>query len=244
MMYQLGEALETARSARIVQFEADESCRAFSAGVDVADHVPERVDEMLTAFHAIFRQLFHARFLTLAIIRGACLGGGAELAAFCDHVIASPRATFGFPETRLGCFPPVASITLPGLIGQRRALEMVLSGDPITAEQAKATGLINELVPENGLTEAAENVCRRWLALSGEVLPIARRALLWPDFEQRLETTERLYRQELLGTHDAREGIDAFLEKRAPRWSSAGLHHREAPVDASGSTEASVKVRG
>jgi cyclohexa-1,5-dienecarbonyl-CoA hydratase len=225
MMHELALALEATSPARIVQFEAGECCRAFSAGVDVADHTPERVEEMLSAFHAIFRRLYRAEFLTLAVVRGTCLGGGAELACFCDYVIASPDASFGFPEIKLGCFPPIASILLPGFIGLRGAMKMILTGNTLTAKEAKELCLINEVVPADRLEESATNIRGRWLELPGTVLPIARRALLPADFEQRLQAVERLYLGELMGTEEAREGIKAFIEKRPPMWLRAEAMH-------------------
>ena len=214
-------ALETAGpEVRIVQFEAAEECRAFSAGVDVAEHLPQRAEGMLGGFHAIFRCLHAARFLTLAAVRGPALGGGAELACFCDAVIAADDAEFGFPEIQVGSFPPVASVILPGMVGQRRALDWILTGRRIPAAEAAITGLIDRAVPPAELEAAAAAHRAQWLALSPQILPIARRAVRGDGFLAALAETENIYRRELPKLEDAREGVRAFLEKRPPAWAA------------------------
>lgn len=207
---------------RILQFEAAAGCRAFSAGVDIGEHLPERIAGMLGNFHAIFRQLAGAPYLTLAVVRDLALGGGAELACFCDAVLAAETAEFGFPEIQVGSFPPVGAVILPPLVGLRRAQDWILSGRRIAAAEAAATGLISRSVPAAGL-EAAAAACRaQWLALSPQVLPLARRALRGEHFSEALAAMEDIYRRELPKLEDAREGVRAFLEKRPPAWHPAG----------------------
>lgn len=190
--------------------------RAFSAGVEVRDHSRERAPEMLDAFHAVFRLMDALPQVTLAAVDGPCLGGGCELAAFCDVVLATPRATFGQPEIDVGCFPPVAAVLLPRLIG-RAAFEMVLTGAPISAPEAERIGLITRVVDDVDLET------RRWIerlsAKSGVALAAARKALRRAEgsFDGALAGAERIYR-ELLPAEDVEEGIRAFLEKRPPRW--------------------------
>ena len=190
----------------------------FSAGMDVADHRRERVAQMLSAFHRLIVFLDQIPQATLAAVDGRCLGGGCELALFCDLVLATPSSTFALPEIDLGCFPPVAAVTLPRLAG-RTAHEMILLGEPVSAEEALRRGLVSRLV------EDLDAACARWVerlaAKSGSVLALARRAVRQGgrgSLAKALARTERLYVEELTRTRDSDEGIQAFLEKRRPRW--------------------------
>lgn len=195
--------------------------KAFSAGAEVADHVPERVESMLGAFHRVFLDLCHGKMVTIAAVQGHCLGGGCELAAFCDFLIASESATFGQPEIKLGCFPPVALVILPQLIGMRAALDLILSGRTISATEAQRIGLTTRVVPDNDLDSAVAALVKELHTLSPSVLGMARRALRSSgefDFEGSLHAMEKFYLHELMKTPDASEGIRAFLEKRQPVW--------------------------
>jgi len=194
--------------------------KGFSAGADIADHTPDRVADMLEAFHAIFRELWRSPIVTVAAVHGVCLGGGCELATFCDFVVAANGARFGQPEIKLGCFPPVAMVTFPRLIGMRAALDLVLSGRAITAAEAWQMGLVSRVVSDdewdNGVAQLVQELCN----LSPAVLGMTRRRL-WSaefDFEGALDAIEDFYLHGLMKTHDAKEGIRAFLEKREPSW--------------------------
>ena len=190
----------------------------FSAGVEVRDHARERVGEMLTAFHSVFQRIDALPQATIAAVDGRCLGGGCELALFCDFVLATPRASFGQPEIDVGCFPPVAAALLPRIAG-RRAMEMVLLGEPLSAAEAERAGLVTRVV-EDADAEAA-TLAARLSAKSGSVLALARRAVRrggHGGFAIALAEMERIYRDELLPTADVEEGVRAFLEKRKPRW--------------------------
>ena len=216
----LGGALSDIASRRDAKVVVLRSAVAgtFSAGVDVADHAPEKVGEMLETFHDVFRILDAMPQLIIAAVDGRCLGGGCELAVFCDVVLATRRSVFALPEIDVGCFPPVAAVILPRLIG-RAALEMVLTGGPVTATEAARIGLITAVVPD------LEAAVHRWTAAlaakSGAVLALARRAVRQgghDSFETALARAERLYREELAHTADCEEGVRAFLEKRPPAW--------------------------
>src|SRR2546429_4187739 len=111
--------------------------KAFSAGAEIADHTPERVEKMLSAFHSVFCRLAAADCLKIAAVHGYCLGGGMELATFCDFILAAESAQFGQPEIKLGCFPPVAMVTLPHLIGMRAAAHLILTGNQIRSEERR-----------------------------------------------------------------------------------------------------------
>ena len=195
--------------------------KAFCAGADVADHTPKRVKKMLSAFHAVFRGLAAADCLTIAAVHGYCLGGGMELATFCDFVLTTDSAQFGQPEIKLGCFPPIAMVTLPRLIGIQAAAHLILTGHQISATEAHRLGLVTRVVPEYELPAAVEALLEELRALSPSVLRLTRKTLARlhsPDFLKQVEETERVYLSELMQTHDAQEGVRAFLEKRKPAW--------------------------
>jgi len=195
--------------------------QAFSAGAEIADHTPERVEKMLSAFHAVFRRLAAADCLTIAAVHGFCLGGGMELATFCDFVLATESAQFGQPEIKLGCFPPVAMVTLPHLIGMRAAAHLILTGQQINATEASRLGLVTSVVPDDKLAVALDSLLEELQTLSPSILQLTRKTLggiHFAGFAKQLEEVEHVYLSELMQGHDAREGILAFLEKRAPLW--------------------------
>jgi cyclohexa-1,5-dienecarbonyl-CoA hydratase len=195
--------------------------KAFSAGAEVGDHAPDRVAHMLAAFHGVFRRLVRTDCITVAAVHGHCLGGGMELAAFCDFVLATESAKFGQPEIKLGCFPPLALLILPRLCGLRAALDLILSGRTISAREAQAIGLVTRVVPDDQLATGARGFLDELRTLSPAVVRITHRALTktWRDeFDTKLTIIEQLYLGDLMNTEDAREGIRAFLEKRAPVW--------------------------
>jgi len=195
--------------------------KAFSAGAEVADHAPDRVGSMLAAFHHIFRQLARAECITIAAVHGHCLGGGMELATFCDFVIATESAHFGLPEIKLGSFPPVAMVTLPELVGPRRAMDLILTGRDVDAAEAKTLGLVSRVVPDAALDKSVRDLIGELRALSPAVLKLAGRTMRRrhrEEFENDLSKTEQVYLNQLMKTEDAREGIRAFMEKRPPSW--------------------------
>jgi cyclohexa-1,5-dienecarbonyl-CoA hydratase len=197
------------------------SQKAFSAGVDVAAHRPDTVEKMLTKFHQIVRQIVKSTKVTIAAVHGHCLGGGAELAMVCDLVYTSELATWGFPEIKLGCYPPVATTALAALVGQKNAADLVLTGRSISGKEATAIGLANAVVPEVDLDQTVKEVVECLSQISPATLAITKKALYFWDsthFDKGLARAEDIYLRELMKTADAREGIEAFLEKRPPRW--------------------------
>jgi cyclohexa-1,5-dienecarbonyl-CoA hydratase len=192
--------------------------RTFSAGVDVRDHTRERVTTMLAAFHGVFRRLDALPQATIAAVDGTCLGGGCELAAFCDVTLATPRSVFGQPEIDVGCFPPLASVVLPR-VAPRAAAELILTGAPMGAAEAARVGLISRVVED--LEAETRRLVRLLGGKSAAILKLARRALrdgADGSFSEALARVERLYGEGLLATQDMDEGVQAFLEKRPPRW--------------------------
>lgn len=195
--------------------------KAFSAGVSVQDHTPERVAEMLERFHGALAALRELPAVTLAAVRGHCLGGGMELAAACDLVLAEEGARFGQPEVKLGCFPPFAAALLPARLGPGRTLELLATGRTLDAGEALRLGLVTHLAPAGELEARLEEVLAGLTAASTPVLRLIKRAVAAGaelGFPQALAETERLYTQELTATEDMEEGLRAFLEKRPPRW--------------------------
>lgn len=192
----------------------------FSFGASVAEHVGERAASMLKGFHGMFRRMAELGVPTAAAVSGRCLGGGMELAAFCNRVVAHPGAVFAQPEIQLAVLPPIASLILPFRVGQGRADEINLTGRDVTAEEALSMGLVDQIAEEPlAALEAwaAEQLGPR----SAAALRCATRASRWhwnKVLTEELPGMEELYLKELMGTHDANEGLQAFLEKRRPAW--------------------------
>jgi cyclohexa-1,5-dienecarbonyl-CoA hydratase len=195
--------------------------KAFSVGVDVAAHTTDKVEEMLGKFHAVIRALVATKKVTIGAVHGYCLGGGVELAMMCDMVYSTEAARWGFPEIKLGCYPPVACAALAALIGQKRAAELILTGRTIDGKEAAEIGLANRAVRESELAAAVDDCVGDLRTLSPAALAVAKKAFYAWDamhFDKGLARAERTYFDELMKTSDAHEGIRAFTEKRAPRW--------------------------
>jgi cyclohexa-1,5-dienecarbonyl-CoA hydratase len=204
---------------RLVEIHGDD--KVFCAGVEIRDHFPERAPEMLSEFHALIRSVLYARVPVIAVVRGFCLGGGMELALASDFVVAAEDASFGQPEIRVGCFAPVASVLLPCLIPEKKALELLLTGKTISGIEAEQLGLVNRVAPSITLAIELESLRKDLLAQSPVVLALARKAARLgsrAQFESALREAERIYLDELLSTEDAVEGLRAFIEKREPQW--------------------------
>ncbi len=222
MMGELSQTLaelESRPDISIVLIQGD--ARAFSAGVDIKAHLPEQIHEMLTSFHAVIRAVVSSRKVTIAAVRGTCFGGGAELAAVCDMVYTACDASWGFPEIKLGCYPPVATVALPALVGQKRAAELILTGRQFSGDEAAAMGLANRSVAAEELESVVERTLHELRQLSPTALAHAKKAIYAWDaihFDKGLARAEKVYLEELISTADAREGIIAFLEKRPPKW--------------------------
>lgn len=220
-----------ALDARLIELAGDDEIqlvvlrgsgeKAFSAGVSVGDHVGEKVPAMLAGFHGAIRRLRKLPATTLAVVDGACLGGGMELALVCDLVLATDRARFGQPEIRLGCYPPVAAALYPSRLGHGRTMELLLTGRSLDVEEAERLGLVTWRVAHDQLDTRLDELADELTRPSAAVARLTKRAVLAGGdrpFEAALEIAERLYLDELAPTDDMREGIAAFLEKRSPVW--------------------------
>jgi cyclohexa-1,5-dienecarbonyl-CoA hydratase len=195
--------------------------KAFSVGVDVADHAPDKVATMLAKFHAVIRALVGTKKVTVAAVHGHCLGGGAELAMVCDIVYTADDAGWAFPEINLGCYPPVAATALAALVGQKHAADLILTGRTISGQEAANMGLANRALPDVEVEPAVHETMRQLSKLSPAALAIAKKAIYTWDsmhFDKGLARAEKIYLDELMKTEDVHEGINAFLEKRQPVW--------------------------
>ena len=222
MMEELAHALaEVGGRADISVIVLSGEGKAFSAGVDVAAHTPNKGEEMLHKFHAVIRLLVGSKKVTIAAVQGHCLGGGAELAMMCDMVYTTTAAQWGFPEIKLACYPPVACTALAALVGQKRSAELILTGRTITGNEAAQMGLANHAVPDEDLVTAVENTVQELFSLSPAALAVTKKAVYAWDamhFDKGLARAEKIYLEELMKTSDAQEGIRAFIEKRDARW--------------------------
>jgi cyclohexa-1,5-dienecarbonyl-CoA hydratase len=194
----------------------------FSAGVDINAHTPDNARDMLVEFHSVIRSLVSTKKVTIAAVQGNCLGGGAELALMCDMIFCTEGARFQFPEIQLACFPPVAVVALAAAIGQKRAAEMILTGNIVHGDEALHYGFANDAVAdENELSDVIHEVTQRLASLSSAALALTKKALYAWDaihFDKGLKNSEAVYLDELMQTEDAREGIAAWIEKRQPTW--------------------------
>ena len=192
----------------------------FSFGASVEEHLPASCAQMLTGLHALLAQMLDWPEPLLVAVRGQCLGGGLEFALAANLLFAAPDAQFGQPEMKLAVFAPAASCLLPGRIGQARAEDLLYSGRSIDAQTALAWGLANQLADDP--SAAALEYFDQYLAgKSASSLTYAVRAVREPfaaAAKRRLAEVETMYLDELMHTHDAVEGLHAFVEKRTPIW--------------------------
>jgi cyclohexa-1,5-dienecarbonyl-CoA hydratase len=199
----------------------DSGAKVFSAGVDIGEYTVERAFSMLDAFHGACIAMVEAPQPVLVIVDGAAIGGGAELVAYGDLVVATPRARFALPEITIGMFPPLASTMFPHIVGPKRALELVLTGEAISAERARDLGLVNRLIPEAQLQAAVNELIGKITTQSGAVLGMAKKAVLagmGMSLRDSLRNSMNIFLNELYRLEDSQEGLRALLEKRKPQW--------------------------
>jgi cyclohexa-1,5-dienecarbonyl-CoA hydratase len=195
--------------------------RAFSAGVSVQDHTPDKVGGMLESFHRAIRRLHDLEAITLAAVAGHCLGGGMELAMTCDLLLASESSRFGQPEIQLGCYPPAAAALYPRKLGHARTFDLLLTGRTLACEEAERCGVVTWRVSDAEFEERLQSLVADLTGKSTAVTRLTKRAIragIDLDFREAVAEAERLYLDQLTRTEDMEEGIRAFLEKRPPRW--------------------------
>lgn len=194
----------------------------FSYGASVAEHVKGEAETFLPAFHGVFYALAEAGVPTLAAVRGLCLGGAFELAAFCQYLVAETSASFAVPEITLSVLPPVACVVLPWRAGGAVADDLIMSGRKMRADDPRLGVHVCEEGDLDGEIERLLDTAIR--PHSAAVLRLAVQAVRGPLHDAvrtRLPELERQYLTQLMDTRDANEGIAAFLEKRKPEWVNA-----------------------
>ena len=195
----------------------------FSFGASIPEHTPAVIADVLPRMHALVLDLLEAPAATAAVVRGRCLGGGFELALACDFILAADDAVFGLPEIKLGVFPPAGAALLPRRAGAARAASTVLTAATRGVTYWAEAGLIEMTAPGAGFEGAVDAWFARTLApLSASAVRHAAAAVrmgLLDEVRRTLPLLERLYLEDLMRTSDAVEGVQAFIEKRAPRWS-------------------------
>jgi len=199
----------------------DSALKVFCGGIDIGEYTSQRVFQMLDAFHAAFSGMLEVSKPVVCVVNGPAIGGGAELAAFGDLVIATPKARFAQPEISIGIFPPLASTILPFLVGPKIALELVLTGEAVTAERALELGLVNRLVPEAKIEQTVNDLVSRITEHSGPVLTMAKRAILGGmgmSLRDGMKHSMNIFLNELYRLEDSQEGLRALIEKRKPNW--------------------------
>lgn len=224
MMKEIADAVQhvaTRRDVCAIVIASAPATHAFSGGISVDEHRPEMVYQMLEAFHSIFRTLNLASKPVVALVTGAAIGGGCELVAFADIAVATQSARFGQPEIKMAVFPPVACVILPLVVGEKRAREMILTGELLTAEQALSIGLINYIVPEAELETKADEILGILRQMSVPALELTKKVInesRGPRFEEALKHAEDLYLNQLMSLRDPMEGVQAVIEKRPAAW--------------------------
>lgn len=199
----------------------DSAGKAFCGGIELGEYTQRRVFQLLDSFHAAFSAMLDTSKPVLVVVNGAAFGGGAELAALGDLVIATPKARFAQPEIRLGVFPPLAAAILPYILGPKQALELVLTGEAMSAERARELGLVNWLVSEEELQQKVAEVAARVTAQSGPVLTMAKKAILGSlglPLRDGVRNSMKVFLNELADLEDSQEGLRALVEKRPPKW--------------------------
>jgi len=199
----------------------DSACKVFSGGVDIGEYTTQRVYQMLDAFHAAFAGMLEVSKPVVCVVNGPAIGGGAELAAFGDLVIATPKARFAQPEITIGVFPPLASTILPFLVGPKRALEIILTGEAVDAQRALELGLVTRLVPEAKLQSTVNELVARIAGQSAPVLAMAKKVILGGmglTLRDGLKQSMNIFLNELYRLEDSQEGLRALVEKRKPNW--------------------------
>jgi len=210
---------ESDSSIKAIAFTAEG--KAFSGGADIGEHRPEQVEGMIGAFGRLFRKLGALELPLVMAVNGAALGGGFELVMMADVLLATPEATFGQPEIRLGFFAPVGIVRLPELVGTARAIEITCSGKTYGAVELQAMGMISQIVAEDDLSDALEAVLKDFRRSSPLILRMnvkTLKDLRGKDFIQALEDAENVFLNDLMATEEPIEGIASFYEKRRPEW--------------------------
>jgi len=213
------EAILTDRELKCLVFVAEGP--SWCAGVDVGDHKPELVDEMITTFNRLFELMDKLEIPTIAAVHGACLGGGMEVAIACDMIIATKGASFGQPEIKLGFFPPYAAIRLPKLIGPAKALEVCVTGKRYSADEARSLGFVSQVTDDDKFSGELEKLVGEIKTSSPLIIRLNKQAVrqnLDKGFATALADAGNLFLNTLMKTEDTQEGMNSYFERRKPEW--------------------------
>ncbi len=216
------EGLNHSEDVCLILLDAAAECEGFfSAGLGVEGYTEQLVFQMMDAFHDVFRAMVEVSKPVLAVVDGVASGAGSELAAFCDLVIATENTQFRQPEIKLGVFPPLGAVVYPRVIGPRRAMEFLLTGEPISARTALEIGLVNRVVSRADLEATVNAMVHRITDESSAVLQLLKRVIFngtWMPFTEALKRAQDIYLNQLFELEDSQEGLRAMLEKRKPVW--------------------------
>ena len=195
----------------------------FSFGASVEEHLPASCAAMLSALHALIIAMVEFPVPILTVVRGQCLGGGLEVALAGGPIFATAEAKLGQPEMMLGVFAPAASCLLPYRVNQPNAEDLLFSGRSVSGTEAKAMGLVQTIAddPEAAALAYFDAHLASKSAAALACAVTAARAPLRRQLRMRLQEVETLYLERLMKTHDANEGLAAFLARRAPSWKHA-----------------------
>ena len=222
MMAEMQFELENiSKDVKIIQFVG--SGDHFSFGASVPEHTKENAPEMLRQFHGLFKTMINLSVTTMALVSGQCLGGGMELAIFCNFLFLDESARMGQPEINLGVFAPPASLILPMKVGQTKSDDLLLTGKSMKANEVMASGLGTELFENHqSMIEGANTWIEQYIlpksASSLRITNRVARSLFNNTLLENLDNLAKIYTNELMETHDANEGINSFLDKRKPEW--------------------------
>ena len=230
--YQLIEDLlaaldEVAASSALVMILTGAG-KAFCSGMDLDNlkaldgRSPEQSLQDSATMARLFRSLYDFSKPTIAAVNGAAIAGGCGLATLCDFTLAVPEAKFGYTEVRIGFVPAIVSTFLLRQIGEKHARDLLLTGRIIAADEGYRIGLINEIVAPERLLERARELAAQLMENSPASLTLTKRMLSDHARQELDEQIQSAIREnaDIRATHDFREGISSFLEKRKPRWSS------------------------
>ncbi len=216
------DSLNTREDVRLILLDSAPECEGyFSMGMGAEGYSTQMVFQMMDAFYSVFRAMNEISKPVLAVVDGVASGAGAELCAACDLVIATENAQFRQPEIKLGVFPPLGAVVYPRVIGPRRAMELLLTGEPINAQQALVMGLVNRVVPRSALKETVDTLVKRISDQSGPVLSLLKRVIFegtWLPFNEAMKKAQDIFLNQLFALEDSQEGLRALIEKRKPVW--------------------------
>ena len=222
MVEELNEALTELRGHRNLEVLVVRGAQQqFSAGFDLDDLVPQRLQRMLQLYMRVFESLRMMDVVQIAAVQGQARGAGFEIALGCNLFVASDDAVFAVPETGMGMFPHIATAILPRIAPRRKAMEWVLTGNTISAQELHHHGVVNRLLSKNDFDNQLAAFVNDITSKSGPILALAKRAQFeayYSTFPEAMSRAQSLFLRDLMDLKDAAEGLQAAREKRAPEW--------------------------